>query len=154
MTSLRQQVAQMALAAPKSMPWKVTAVLASLPILIFVIGPTLTAWLSDEAPNFREAIHYLAGFGLLLLPTWIALFLNHPCVLFIFLLNFLSFVMSLLSLAGITVNSWAGLGGQALWAILGTPVALIWSLINSNKADGAEPDCSAPPISPLTAINT
>lgn len=146
MTSLTQQVGQMGLAAPKSAVWKIAAALASLPILIFVIGPLLSAWFSDEVPNFGEATHYLAGFGLLLLPTWIALFLNHSCVLFIFLLNFLSVLMSLLCLAGTSVSSWVGLGGQAWWAILGSPVALVWSLINSKRADAAESDPSAPPI--------
>lgn len=144
----------MGLAAPKSMAWKVTAALASLPILVFVIGPMLTAWLSDASPDFREAAHYLAGFALILLPTWIALFLNHPCVLFIFLLNFLSFFMSLLCLAGISVNSWVGLGGQAWWSILGSPVALIWSLINSKKPDAPELGHSAPPIPSPTTIDT
>ncbi|MCP3443602.1 hypothetical protein [Bradyrhizobium sp. CCGUVB14] len=154
MASLRQQIGQMGLAAPKSTAWKVTAALASLPILIFVIGPVLTAWLSDAPPNFREAVHYLAGFVLILSPTWIALFLNHPCVLFIFLLNFLAFITSLLCLAGIPVNSWVGLDGQAWWSILGTPVALIWSLNNSKRPDAAALDHSAPPIASLTTIST
>ncbi|RXT42064.1 hypothetical protein B5V03_26630 [Bradyrhizobium betae] len=141
----------MGLAAPKSMAWKITAALASLPILIFVIGPIVTAWLSDASPDFREAAHYFAGFVLILSPTWIALLLNHPCVLFIFLLNFLSFFMSLLCLAGIAVNSWVGLGGQAWWSILAWPAALIWSFINTKRPAAAELDHSAPPIpSPIT----
>jgi hypothetical protein len=146
MTSLRQQVGQMGLAAPKSIAWKVTAALASLPVLIFAIGPVLAAWFADEVPNLGEAAHYLAGFGLLFLPTWIALFLNHPCVLFIYLLNFLAFLTSLLCLAGVSVNSWVSLDGQALWAILATPVALIWSLMSSKRPDPTELDHSAPPI--------
>ena len=154
MALLRQQVRQMGLLAPKSMAWKITAAIAALPILIFVVGPMLTAWLADASPDFREAAHYLAGFVLILSPTWIALFLNHPCVLFIFLLNFLSFLMSLLCLAGISVSSGIGLEGQALWSILGSPVALVWSLINSKRPDAAALDHSAPPIPSLTTINT
>ncbi|WP_298242600.1 hypothetical protein [uncultured Bradyrhizobium sp.] len=147
MTSLRQQIGQMGLAAPKNVGWKITAALASLPVMIFAIGPVLTAWLADESPNFGEAAHYLAGFVLLFLPTWIALFLNHPCVLFVCLLNFLAFATSLLCLAGISVNSWVSLDCQALWAILATPVALIWSLMGSKQPAAAEQDHSAPPIS-------
>ncbi|KQT27422.1 hypothetical protein ASG57_17850 [Bradyrhizobium sp. Leaf396] len=146
MTSLRQQIGQMGLAATKSMAWKVTAALASFPVLIFAIGPVLSAWFADDTPNLGEAAHYLAGFALLFLPTWIALFLSHPCVLFIYLLNFLAFVTSLLCLAGITVNSWVSLDGQALWAVLATPVALIWSLMNSKRPDAAKLNDSAPPI--------
>ena len=154
MASLRQQIGQMGLAAPKNTAWKITAAIAALPMLFVVIVPTLTAWLSDASPDFREMAHDLAGLVLILLPTWIALFLNHPCVLFIFLLNFLSVLMSLLCLAGISVNSWVSLEGQALWSILATPVALIWSLINSKRPDAAALDHSAPPIPSLTTINT
>jgi hypothetical protein len=138
----------MGLAAPKNAAWKVTAALASLPVLIFAIGPVLTAWLADASPNLGEAAHYLAGFGLLFLPTWIALFLNHPCVLFIYLLNFLSFVTSLLCLAGISVVSWIGLGGQAWWAILAMPAALVWSLNNSKRPEAGKADQA--PADPVT----
>lgn len=154
MTLLRQQVGQMGLAAPKSMAWKMTAAIAALPMLFVVIGPTLTALLSNASPDFREMAHDLAGLVLILLPTWIALFLNHACVLFIFLLNLLSVLMSLLCLAGISVVSWVNLDGQAFWSILGSPVALIWSLINSKRPEAAEPDHSAPPIPSLTTIST
>ena len=154
MASLRQQVSQMGLAAPKNAAWKITAALAVLPMLFVVIIPTLTAWLSGTSPDFREMAHDLAGLMLILLPTWIALFLNHPHVLFIFSLNLLGVLMSLLCLAGISVVSWVGLEGQAWWAALASPVALIWSLINSKRPDAAEADHSAPPISPLTAVST
>ena len=146
MTSLRQQIGQMGLAAPKSMAWKVTAALASFPVLIFAIGPVLSAWFADDTPNLGEAAHYLAGFALLFLPTWIALFFNHPCVLFIYLLNFLAFVTSLFCLAGIPDNRGVRREGQGVWAVLAPRVALMWSLMTSTRPDAAKLNDSAPPI--------
>lgn len=154
MVSLRQQIRQMGLAAPKSTAWKIVAALAALPILIFVIGPTLIAWLTGAVPDLRETSGGLAGLVLILLPTWIALFLNHRHVQFIFLSNFLCVSIGVLCSIGICVLSWIGLGGEAWWAFLGWQVALIWSFINSKRPDAAALDHSAPPISSLTTINT
>ncbi|MET4258726.1 amino acid transporter [Bradyrhizobium sp. S3.12.5] len=151
---MRQQVGQMGLAAPKNTAWKVTAALAALPILIFVIGPTLIAWLTGTSPDLRETSGGLAGLVLILLPTWIALFLNHRHVQFILLSNFLFVLIGVLCSIGICVLSWIGLGGEAWWAFLGWQVALIWSLISSKRPDAAALDHSAPPIPSLTTINT
>jgi hypothetical protein len=145
----RQQVGRMGLIAPKNTAWKITAAIAALPILIFVIGPTLTAWLADASPDFRESAGALAGLVLILLPTWIALFLNHRHVLFIFLSNLLCVLIAVLCWAGISVLSWVGLGGEAWWSFLGWQVALIWSFINSKRPDAPELGESGPSISSL-----
>jgi membrane protein YdbS with pleckstrin-like domain len=150
----RQQVGRMGLIAPKSTAWKITAAIAALPILIFVIGPTLTAWLADASPDFRESAGALAVLVLILLPTWIALFLNHRHVQFIFLSNFLSVSIGVLCSVGISILSWIGLGGEAWWSLLGWQVALIWSFINSKRPDAPEKDHSARPIPSLTTIST
>lgn len=145
----------MGLAAPKSMSWKITAAMASLPILIFVIGPTLFAWLTGASPDFRTAAVLFAGLVLNFLPTWIALFLNHRHVLYVFLSNLLCVSMAVLFWATeISVISWVGFGGEFWLAVLGWQVALIWSFINSKRPGAAELDHSAPPIPSLTTINT
>lgn len=154
-TLLKRQVGQMGLVAPKSTAWKITTAIASLPILIFVIGPTLFAWLTGASPDLRETTGGLAALVLILLPTWIALFLNHRHVLLIFLSNLLCVLMAVLCSADISVLSWVGLGNEALWSFLGWQVALIWSFINSKRPDAPELDHSAPPpISSLTTVNT
>ena len=150
MTSLRRQVGQMGLAAPKSTAWKITTAIAALPILFFVIGPTLLAWFTGTSPDYRETAGGLAGLVLILLPTWVALFLNHRHVVLIFLTNFLCVSVAALCSVGICVLSWIGLGGEAWFGLLGWQVALIWSFINSKRPDAAELDHSAPPISPVT----
>ena len=145
MALLRQQVGQMGLAAPKSTAWKITTAIAALPILIFVIGPTLFAWLKGASPDLRETSGGLAALVLILLPTWIALFLNHRHILLIFLSNLLCVLIAVLCSADISVLSWVGLGNEALWSFLGWQVALIWSFINSKRPDGPELNHSAPP---------
>lgn len=144
----------MGLIAPKSTAWKITAGMASLPILIFVIGPALGAWLTGTSPDYRETAGGLAALVLILLPTWIALFLNHRHVVLVFLTNFLCVSVAVLCSVGICVLSWIGLGGEAWFGLLGWQVALIWSFINSKKPDAAKADHSAPQIPSLTPINT
>lgn len=154
MALLRQQVGQMGLVAPKSAAWKITLVIAALPILILAIGPTLFAWLTGASPDFRETTGGLAALVLILLPTWIALFLNHRHVVLVLLTNFLCVSVAVICSAGVCVLSWLGLGGEAWFGLLGWQVALIWSFINGKRSDAAELDHSAPPIPSLTAINT
>ncbi|MCK1411011.1 hypothetical protein [Bradyrhizobium sp. 76] len=144
----------MGLAAPKSTAWKITVTMAVLPILFFVIGPTLVALFTGASPDLRETTGGFAGLVLIFLPTWIALFLNHRHVQFIFLSNFLSVSIGVLCSVGISILSWIGLGGEAWWSLLGWQVALIWSFINSKRPDAPEKDHSARPIPSLTTIST
>ncbi|MGX1322087.1 membrane protein YdbS with pleckstrin-like domain [Bradyrhizobium sp. USDA 377] len=154
MAPLRLQVGQMGLAAPKSTAWKIVVIIAALPILLLVIGPTLMAWLAGTSPDLHTTAGGLAALVLILLPTWIAVFLNHRHVVLVFLTNFLSVSVAVLCSVDICILSWVGLGGEAWFGLLGWQVALIWSFINSKRPDAAELDHSAPPIPSLTAINT
>ena len=149
MKSLRPQVEQMALAAPKSKAWKITISIMALPIL-GVIGPMLFAVLRGASPDWRTASGGLGALILIFLPTWIALFLNHRHVLLIFLSNVLCVLISVLCAFDLSVFNWAGFGGDVWWSLLGWQAALIWSFINGNRPDAAAQDHSAPPISPLT----
>lgn len=150
---LRLQAGRMGIAAPKSTGWKIAAVIASLPILLLVIVPTLIGWLSGASPDLYETAGGLAALILIFLPTWIALFLNHRHALLIFLSNLFWISVAGLSAAGISVLSWAGLGEEAWWGILGWQVALIWSFIEGKRPDAPEMDHSPPPIPSLTTIN-
>jgi len=87
----------------------------------------------------------IAAWVLIFLPTWIALFLNHRCVAYIFAANFLCVLLAVLCfLADMSAISWAGSDGAVWVAFLEWLVVLVWSLINS-KPLAAEPDHSAPP---------
>ncbi|WP_298877866.1 hypothetical protein [uncultured Bradyrhizobium sp.] len=153
MTSLKQQVGRMGLMAPKSTAWKIAFVMAGLPIIFFVIGPTLLAWLTGRSTDLFTTAGDLAALMLILLPTWIALFLNQRHVLLICLSNLLCVSIGLLAAADMPVLSWAGLGSEAWWSVLGWQFALIWSFINGTKPDAAEFSHAAPPIPSLTTIN-
>jgi hypothetical protein len=153
-SSLRQQVGQMGLVAPKSTAWKIAFVIAGLPIIFFVIGPTLLAWLKGGSTDLVTTAGGLAALMLILLPTWIALFLNQRHVLLICLSNLLCVLIGVLGAADMPVLSWAGLGSEAWWSVLGWQFALIWSFINGKRPDAAELPHSALPIPSLTTINT
>ena len=114
MKSLRPQVEQMALAAPKSTAWKITISIMALPIL-GVIGPMLFALLRGASPDWRTASGGLGALILIFLPTWIALFLNHRHVLLIFLSNVLCVLISVLCAFDLSVFNWAGFGGDVWW---------------------------------------
>jgi len=142
----RQYVERMALAAPKSTAWQMTLVVAGFPLLL-IAGPTLIAWLAGLSPDFLLAAGGIAAWMLIFLPTWIALFLNHRRVAYIFVANFLCVLLAVLCwLADMSVISWAGFDGDFWVAFLEWQVVLIWSLINSERPDAAKPDHSAPPI--------
>jgi hypothetical protein len=149
MTSLRQHVGQMALAAPKSTAWKITLSIMTLPIL-GVIGPMLFALPRGASLDWRAESGGLGALILIFLPTWIALFLNHRHVLPIFLSNVFCVLISVLCAFDMSVLNWAGLDGDVWWSLLGWQAALIWSFINTKRPDAADLDHSAPPISPLT----
>ncbi|QOZ68593.1 hypothetical protein [Bradyrhizobium arachidis] len=153
MTSLRQQIGQTGLAAPKSTAWQIAFVIAGLPIIFFVIGPTLLAWLSGRSTDLFTTAGGLAALVLILLPTWIALFLNQRHVLLICLSNLVCVLIGVLGAADMPVFSWIGLGSEAWWSVLGWQFALIWSFINSNRPAAAERDPSAPPVPSLTTIS-
>lgn len=154
MASLRQQLGRMGLAAPKSTAWQITLVVAGFPIFL-IAGPTLIARLAGVSPDLLLAAGGISAWVLIFLPTWVALFLNHRRVIYIFVANFLCVLLSALAfLADMSVISWAGSDGAFWVAFLEWQVVLIWSLINSRRPAAPEPDHSAPPISPLTAVNT
>jgi hypothetical protein len=153
MASLRQQVERMSLAAPKSTAWQITLVVASVPILL-ITGPTLIAWLAGVSPDFLLAAGGIGAWVLIFLPTWIALFLNHRRVIYIFVANFLCVLLAALCfLAEMSVISWAGSDGAFWVAFFEWQVVLIWSLINSQRPAAPEPDHSAPPVPSLTAMS-
>jgi hypothetical protein len=153
MTLLKQKIGQMGLAAPKSTAWKMALVIASLPIIFFVIGPKLLVWVAGRSTDLTTAGD-LAALVLILMPTWIALFLNQRHVLLICLANLLSVLIGVLGAADMPVLSWVGLGSEAWWSVLGWQFALIWSFINSKRPDAAELSHSATPIPSLTKMNT
>jgi len=155
MTVLRRQIGQMGLAAPKSTAWKITAALAALPILILVVTPTLIEWFGDASPDFRKPAVVVAGLVLNFLPTWIALFLNHRHVVYIFLSNLLCVLMAIVGWAAdMSVISF-GFGDEFFWSsVVGWHAVLIWSFINGKCKDAAELNQSPPPIPSMTTIIT
>jgi hypothetical protein len=153
MASLRPQVGQMALGAPKRAAWKITVAIMGLPIL-GVIGPTLFTLLRGASPDWRTESGGLGALILIFLPTWIALFLNHRHVLLIFLSNVFCVLISVLCAFDMSVFNWAGLGGDVWWSLLGWQAALIWSFIDNKRPDAPELDPSAPPISSPTPVST
>ncbi|MBW7968050.1 hypothetical protein [Bradyrhizobium sp. BR 10289] len=145
MAVLRQHVARMGLAAPKSTAWQITLAVAGFPLLL-VIGTTLIAWLLGLSPDFLWAAGGIAAWVLIFLPTWTALFLNHRRVAHIFAANFLCVLLAgLCFLADMSAINWAGLDSAFWVAFLEWLVVLVWSLINSKPPAAAEPDHSAPP---------
>jgi len=152
MTLLRRQVGRMGLAAPKSTAWQLTFITASLPLLL-TVGSTLIAWLVGASPDFLLAAGGFAAWVLIFLPTWIALFLNHRRVHYIFVANFLCVLLSALCfLADMSVLNWPGSDDYFWFASLEWLIVLIWSLIDRKRPTASEPDQSAP-VSSLTAMN-
>ncbi|WFU77854.1 hypothetical protein QA645_25260 [Bradyrhizobium sp. CIAT3101] len=154
MTLLRQHLGRMGLAAPKSTAWQLTFVPASLPLLL-TVGSTLIAWLVGASPDFLLAAGGLAAWVLIFLPTWIALFINHRRVHYIFMVNFLSVLVSALCfLADMSVLNWPGSDDYFWLAFLEWLIMLIWSFIDRKRPAAPELDGSASPASTLTPIGT
>ena len=114
--ALRQQVAQMGIAAPKSTAWKVTAGMACTIVLMFAFGLTV-AWHNNDAAGLKAP--FASAMMLLFLPTCIALFLNHRHVLAICLLNVLFFLMMAIERPRLALLIWLA--------------ATVWSFIASRK---------------------